>query len=124
MEGDIPDEEIKDPRGLKKAITKVAVDSLVRDFYFKRHQKHLPPDAIEAVEVESRKRDIVLRTVFAVAMLIIFGGAVASSIFIIFEVGYGNMSLNDNVLLALVGATVAEIAGLLIFAAKYLFPSP
>lgn len=57
------------------------------------------------------------------AMLLIFGGAVASSIFIIFEVGYGHMVLDNKVLLALVGATVAEIAGLLVVAVKYLFPS-
>ena len=33
------------------------------------------------------------------------------------------MVLDNKVLLALVGATVAEIAGLLVVAVKYLFPS-
>ena len=80
-------------------------------------------EELAAVEVTSRKADIWLRGICAGVMLVIFALAVASSIVIVFLVGFEKMKLGDNVVLALIAATVAEIAGLLVFAAKYLFPS-
>lgn len=77
----------------------------------------------DSVQITAAKREIFLRTAFVFLLLVIFAFAVIYSIWIVRCVGYGVMELSDKVLLSLIGATVAEIAGLLYLAGKYLFPS-
>ncbi len=75
----------------------------------------------EDVRTSAARREILLRTVFVFLLLVIFAIAVIYSIWMVRCVGYGIMHLSDKVLLSLVTATVAEIAGLLYLAGKYLF---
>jgi hypothetical protein len=75
------------------------------------------------VHTAAAKREILLRTVFVFLLQTIFAFAVIYSIWIVRCVSYGTMHLSDKVVLSLVTATVAEIAGMLYWEGKYLFPS-
>ena len=92
-----------------------------REFLIKEDREDVRGVREEDVRIKSALWDIVLRVVFSIGLLGIFLFAVVYSLWIVRCVGYGVMHLNDNVLLALIGATVAEIAVILVLAAKYLF---
>ena len=74
------------------------------------------------VQVKSMEQDIVLRKMLANWLLRIFGFANVATIGLFLLTGLGYTQLSDVALLALLTATVAEVAGIMFVVARYLFP--
>jgi hypothetical protein len=77
----------------------------------------------EDLHLESLERDIELRTMFGKVLLGIAIVANVATLTLVALTGTGTTRLSDRVLITLIGSTVAELAGLVLVVAKYLFPA-
>jgi hypothetical protein len=77
-----------------------------------------------AQDHEDRQLDRKLRKTFAYTMLWIHGVVTVVVMAIVIFVAAGRAALSDKVLMSLIGSTVAELTGLVLAVAKYLFPPP
>jgi hypothetical protein len=77
----------------------------------------------EELRLESLQRDLSLRTMFGVVLLAIAILVNLATITLVTLAGLGTARLSDKVLIALISSTVAELAGLVLVVAKYLFPA-
>ena len=77
----------------------------------------------EDLQLESLERDIELRTMFGRVLLGIALVANVATIALVALTGFGLTQLSDKVLITLVSSTVAELAGVVLVVAKYLFPA-
>lgn len=76
----------------------------------------------EDLQLESFERDIDLRTMFGTVLLGIAILVNLATITLVTLTGLGTTRLSDRVLITLISSTVAELAGLVLVVAKYLFP--
>ena len=77
----------------------------------------------EDLELESLERDIELRTMFGKVLLGIAIVVNLATITLVALTGLAVTRLSDKLLIALISSTVAELAGLVLVVAKYLFPA-
>lgn len=77
----------------------------------------------EELHLESMERDLELRTMFGVVLLGIAILVNLATITLVTLTGLGTARLSDKVLITLISSTVAELAGLVLVVAKYLFPA-
>jgi hypothetical protein len=77
----------------------------------------------EDLQLESIERDIDLRTMFGTVLLGIAILVNLATITLVTLTGLGTTRLSDRVLITLISSTVAELAGLVLVVAKYLFPA-
>jgi len=77
----------------------------------------------EDLQLESLERDIALRTMFGKVLLGIAIVVNVATITLVTLTGLGLTLLSDRLLITLIGSTVAELAGLVLVVAKYLFPT-
>lgn len=78
----------------------------------------------EDLQLESFERDLRLRTMFGKVLLAVAIVANMSTLAMITLTGLDLMRLSDKLLMTLISSTVAELAGLVLVVAKYLFPVP
>jgi hypothetical protein len=78
----------------------------------------------EELHLESIERDLELRTMFGIVLLGIAILVNLATITLVTLTGLGHARLSDRVLITLISSTVAELAGLVLVVAKYLFPAP
>lgn len=76
------------------------------------------------LSVVSLRQDISLRKRFAQAFLALHTGVVVIVMLFVGMTGCGKMQLSDQVLIALIAGTVAELVGLVLAVVKSLFPAP
>jgi hypothetical protein len=76
----------------------------------------------EELHLESLERDLELRTMFGKVLLAIAMVANVATVALVTLTGLGITKLSDRLLITLIGSTVAELAGLVLVVAKYLFP--
>jgi hypothetical protein len=77
----------------------------------------------EDLQLESLERDIELRTMFGKVLLGIAIVVNVVTMTLVTLTGLGLMGLSEKLLITLIGSTVAELAGLVLVVAKYLFPA-
>jgi hypothetical protein len=77
----------------------------------------------EDLHLESLERDIELRTMFGKVLLGIAIVVNLATIALVTLTGLGTTRLSDTLLITLISSTVAELAGLVLVVAKYLFPA-
>jgi hypothetical protein len=77
----------------------------------------------EDLQLESLERDLVLRTMFGKVLLGIAIIVNVATITLVTLTGLGLTRLSDKLLITLISSTVAELAGLVLVVAKYLFPT-
>jgi hypothetical protein len=77
----------------------------------------------EDLHLESLGRDIELRTMFGKVLLGIAIVVNLATITLVTLTGLGLTLLSDKLLMTLISSTVAELAGLVLVVAKYLFPA-
>jgi len=77
----------------------------------------------EDLHLESLERDIELRTMFGKVLLGIAIVVNLATITLVTLTGLGTTQLSDKLLITLISSTVAELAGLVLVVAKYLFPA-
>jgi hypothetical protein len=77
----------------------------------------------EDLHLESLGRDIELRTMFGKVLLGIAIVVNMATITLVTLTGLGFTRLSDKLLMTLISSTVAELAGLVLVVAKYLFPA-
>jgi hypothetical protein len=77
----------------------------------------------EDLHIESLERDIELRTMFGKVLLGIAIVVNLATITLVTLTGLGIARLSDKLLMTLISSTVAELAGLVLVVAKYLFPA-
>lgn len=70
----------------------------------------------------SKKQDREQRKRFALWIFCFMCGYMAVALLIVFLCGFGLMYLSDNVLIVLIGTTLADVIGVFNFVARYLFP--
>src|SRR5262245_26522578 len=75
------------------------------------------------LHLESLERDIQLRTMFGKVLLGIAIVVNLATITLVTLTGLGTTELSDKLLITLISSTVAELAGLVLVVAKYLFPA-
>ena len=75
-----------------------------------------------SVAEEKEVSEIKLREAFVYALIVVFSVSVISTFVLVFLNGLGVTDLSDGILYSLIGASVAEIVGILIVPTKYLFP--
>jgi hypothetical protein len=76
----------------------------------------------EELHLESLERDLELRTMFGKVLLAIAMVANVATVTLVTLTGLGITKLSDRLLITLISSTVAELAGLVLVVAKYLFP--
>ena len=74
------------------------------------------------VELQSLEQNVKLRKTMTWFLLVTYGAANLTAIVLLFFNGFGLTTLSDTVLVAVLTATVAELAGIVIVVAQYLFP--
>ena len=77
----------------------------------------------EDLQLESLERDLKLRTMFGLVLLGIAIVVNLVTITLVTLTAFNVTRLSDKLLIALIGSTVAELAGLVLVVAKYLFPA-
>jgi hypothetical protein len=77
----------------------------------------------EDLQLESLERDMELRTMFGKVLLGIAIVVNVATITLVALTGLGLTKLSDKLLITLISSTVAELAGLVLVVAKYLFPA-
>jgi hypothetical protein len=77
----------------------------------------------EDLQLQSLERDLKLRTMFGKVLLGIAIVVNVVTITLVTLTAFGFTKLSDKLLMALIGSTVAELAGLVLVVAKYLFPT-
>jgi hypothetical protein len=77
----------------------------------------------EDLQLESLERDIELRTMFGKVLLGIAIVVNLATITLVALTGLSLTKLSDKLLITLISSTVAELAGLVLVVAKYLFPA-
>jgi hypothetical protein len=77
----------------------------------------------EELQLESLQLDIELRTMFGKVLLAIAIVLNLATIVLVTLTGVGLTRLSDKLLITLIGSTVAELAGVVLVVAKYLFPA-
>ena len=77
----------------------------------------------EDLHLESLERDLELRTMFGKVLLGIAIVVNLATITLVTLTGLGTTQLSDRLLITLISSTVAELAGLVLVVAKYLFPA-
>jgi hypothetical protein len=77
----------------------------------------------EDLQLESLETDIELRTMFGKVLLGIAIVVNLATITLVTLTGLGLTRLSDKLLITLISSTVAELAGLVLVVAKYLFPA-
>jgi len=77
----------------------------------------------EDLQLESLERDIELRTMFGKVLLGIAIVVNLATITLVTLTALSLARLSDKLLIALISSTVAELAGLVLVVAKYLFPT-
>jgi len=77
----------------------------------------------EDLQLESLERDLELRTMFGKVLLGIAIVANLVTITLVTLTAFNLAQLSDKLLIALISSTVAELAGLVLVVAKYLFPA-
>ena len=77
----------------------------------------------EDLQLESLERDLELRTMFGKVLLGIAIVVNVATITLVALTGFGLTRLSDKLLITLISSTVAELAGLVLVVAKYLFPT-
>jgi len=84
--------------------------------------------AMELTLDELERRDVAqnidLRRRFASYLLSIHFAVNAAVLVLVFLIALDRANLSDKVLITLISSTVAELAGLILAVAKYLFPAP
>jgi hypothetical protein len=76
----------------------------------------------EDLQLDSLERDIELRTMFGKVLLGIAIVVNLATITLVALTGLSVTRLSDKLLITLISSTVAELAGLVLVVAKYLFP--
>jgi hypothetical protein len=76
----------------------------------------------EDLQLDSLERDIELRTMFGKVLLGIAIVVNLATITLVALTGLSLTKLSDKLLITLISSTVAELAGLVLVVAKYLFP--
>jgi hypothetical protein len=79
---------------------------------------------LEQLQRRSFAQDIDLRRRFASYLLGIHAAVNTVVLVLVFLVALGKAELSERVLVTLIGSTVAELAGLVLAVATYLFPAP
>lgn len=78
----------------------------------------------QQLDNDSRRQDIKLRKRFALSFLGLHSAVVATVMAFVALTGYGKMQMSDQLLMALIAGTVAELVGLVLAVVKSLFPAP
>jgi hypothetical protein len=79
---------------------------------------------LEQLQRRNLAQNIELRRRFASYLLGIHSAVNAAVLVLVFLIAVGCASLSEKVLIALIASTVAELAGLVLAVATYLFPAP
>jgi len=78
--------------------------------------------AVGSLEFEGKKLDIKLRSAMGWTLIGLLGWANIWAFGLVTFTGLGWLVLSDKVLMTVVGATVADLVGVVIIMAQYLFP--
>ena len=78
----------------------------------------------KSVTVEELKQhsEIRIREILIYSLLILFIFSTVATFILIFLKGFAVIHLSDGIIYALIGASIAEIVGIIILPVKYLFP--
>lgn len=79
---------------------------------------------IEQLQRRNLAQNIELRRRFASYLLSIHSAVNAAVLVLVFLIALHKASLSERVMIALIASTVAELAGLVLAVATYLFPAP
>jgi hypothetical protein len=79
---------------------------------------------LEQLQRRNLAQNIALRRRFASYLLSIHFAVNAAVLVLVFLIALDRASLSERVLIALIASTVAELAGLILAVATYLFPAP
>jgi hypothetical protein len=79
---------------------------------------------LEQLQRRNFAQDINLRRRFASYLLAIHAAVNTVVLVLVFLVALGKATLSEEVLITLIASTVAELAGLVLAVATYLFPAP
>jgi len=79
---------------------------------------------LEQLQRRNLAQNIELRRRFASYLLLIHSGVNAAVLVLVFLIAFAQATLSERVLITLIASTVAELAGLVLAVATYLFPAP
>jgi hypothetical protein len=79
---------------------------------------------IEQLQRRNLAQNIELRRRFASYLLLIHSAVNAAVLVLVFLIALNQATLSERVLITLIASTVAELAGLVLAVATYLFPAP
>lgn len=79
---------------------------------------------LDQLQRRNLAQNIELRRRFALYLLSIHSAVNAAVLVLVFLIALDRATLSEKVLITLIGSTVAELAGLILAVATYLFPAP